>query len=127
MKPCLTLPVKGFASRWKGLQNMSRSFRRFEMLLPLLFNDGSPVPESLIADTLIELEQKFGTVSSETQTIRGRWHFEGVAYRDELIRVFVDLPDELPNRQFFTEYKEQLKGRFQQIDLWMITYPVEIL
>jgi hypothetical protein len=40
------------------------------MLLPLLFNDGKPVPEGLIADTLIELEQRFGAVSSETQTIR---------------------------------------------------------
>ena len=73
---------------------MSKPYRRFEMLLPLLFNDGQPVPEGLIAETLVELEQKFGAVSSETQTIHGRWHQEGVAYRDDLVRVFVDVPDE---------------------------------
>jgi hypothetical protein len=73
---------------------MSKPYRRFEMLLPLLFNDGKPVPEGLIADTLVELEQKFGAVSSETQTIRGRWHHGGVAYRDDLMRVFVDVADE---------------------------------
>ncbi|HEV3261880.1 MAG TPA: hypothetical protein VG013_33830 [Gemmataceae bacterium] len=56
---------------------MSKPYRRFEMLLPLLFNDGKPVPEGLIVDTLVELEQKFGAVSSETQTIRGRWHHGG--------------------------------------------------
>ncbi len=106
---------------------MSRPYRRFEMLLPLLFNDGSAVPEALIADTLVELEQQFGTVSSETQTIRGRWHHEGVAYRDALMRVFVDVPDEPAMRQFFADYKERLKARFQQLDIWMTTYPVEVV
>jgi hypothetical protein len=108
---------------------MSKPYRRFEMLLPLLFNDGKPVPEGLIADTLVELEQKFGAVSSETQTIRGRWHHEGVAYRDDLIRVFVDVADEQEQaaRQFFAKYKERVKGHFQQLDIWMTTYPVEVL
>jgi hypothetical protein len=106
---------------------MSKPYRRFEILLPLLFNDGQPVPETLIADTLVELEQRFGSISSETQTIRGRWHHEGVAYRDDLVRVFVDVPDEPDARQFFAEYKERLKARFQQLDIWMTTYPVEIL
>jgi hypothetical protein len=106
---------------------MSKPYRRFEMLLPTLFNDGSPVPEGLIVDTLVELEQNFGAVSSETQTIRGRWHHEGVAYRDDLIRVFVDVPDEPEARQFFAEYKERLKGRFRLLDIWMTTYPVEVL
>jgi len=59
-------------------------------------------------DTLLELEQRFGAVSSETQTIRGRWHQEGVAYRDDLIRVFADVPDEPEARHFFAEYKERL-------------------
>ena len=50
---------------------MSRTVRRFEVLLPLRFNDGQPVPDDLVADTLIELEERFGAVSCETQTIRG--------------------------------------------------------
>jgi len=32
---------------------MSKAFRRFEILLPLRFNDGSAVPEELVADTLL--------------------------------------------------------------------------
>jgi hypothetical protein len=106
---------------------MSKPYRRFEMLLPLRFNDGQPVPEDLIADTLLELEQRFGAISSETQTIHGRWHHEGLAYRDDLVRVFVDVPDEPEARQFFAEYKERLKARFKQVDIWMTTYPVEVL
>ncbi len=45
---------------------MSRSLRRFEILLPLRFNDGQPVPDDLVASTLLELEQRFGAVSAET-------------------------------------------------------------
>ena len=43
------------------------------------------------------------------------------------MRVFVDVPDEPGARQFFAEYKERLKGRFQQLDIWMTTYAVEVL
>ncbi len=106
---------------------MSVSFRRFELLLPRRFNDGQPVPEELIADTLLELEEQFGAVSSESQTIQGLWRHEDQLFRDELIRVFVDTPDVPESRQFFLEFKERLKARFQQIDIWMTTYPIEIL
>jgi hypothetical protein len=67
----------------------------------LRLNDGTPVPEDTIADTLLELEERFGAVSSETQTIRGHWRYEGQPFRDDLVRVFVDVPDEAENRQFF--------------------------
>jgi hypothetical protein len=45
--------------------------RRYEILLPLRFNDGQQVPEELLSDALVELEQKFEAVSWETQIIRG--------------------------------------------------------
>ena len=106
---------------------MSSSSRRFEILLPVRFNDGRPVPDELIADTLLELRQQFGAVSSETQVIRGTWEHQGQAYRDDLVRVFVDVPDAPESRQFFVEFKEHLKSRFQQLDIWMTTYPLEVL
>ncbi len=56
---------------------MSISGRRFEILLPLRFNDGSPVPDALIAETLEELRRNFGAVSSETQRIEGQWQHGG--------------------------------------------------
>lgn len=106
---------------------MSSSSRRYEILLPLRFNDGQPVPDELLADTLLELRQRFGAVSSETQIIRGYWQHEGQLYRDELIRVFVDAPDVPDSRPFFREFKERVKTRFRQLDIWMTTYPVEVL
>src|SRR6516225_7391673 len=43
---------------------MSASFRRFEILLPRLFNDGRSVPEELFTDTLLELRQHFCALDS---------------------------------------------------------------
>ncbi len=106
---------------------MSTSLRRFEILLPVRFNDGQPVPDELIADTLLDLRQQFGAVSSETQVIRGIWEQQGQIYRDDLVRVFVDVPDVPESRQFFVDFKERLKSRFQQLDIWMTTYPIEVL
>jgi hypothetical protein len=48
---------------------MSISGRRFEILLPLRFNDGKAVPDDFIGDALVELRTRFGAVSSETQRI----------------------------------------------------------
>src|SRR5579884_3748599 len=106
---------------------MSSAYRRFEILLPLRFNDGQPVPAELIVETLLELEQRFGAVSSETQTIQGLWRHQGHSYRDDLTRLFVDVADSPENFAFFREFKERLKARFQQIDIWTTTYPIEVI
>lgn len=92
---------------------MNTSFRRFEILLPLRFNDGTEVPDSLVADTVLELREQFGAVSCETQTIRGIWMHETEVYRDELIHVFVDAPDLSASQTFFSELKERLEVTFR--------------
>jgi hypothetical protein len=101
--------------------------RRYEILLPSQFNDGRPIPQDLVADTLHELEQAFGAVSCETRTILGLWRHEGELYRDSLARVFVDAEDTPENRHFFVGLKERLKNQFQQKDIWLTTYPVEVI
>jgi hypothetical protein len=106
---------------------MQKQSRRFELLLPTSFNSGQQVPEHLFADTLLELETQFGAVSSETQPIEGLWRHQGQIYRDLSIRVFVDVADTPENTRFFIEFKEKLKERFQQLDIWMTTYLVEVI
>jgi len=101
--------------------------RRYEILLPLRFNDGRPVPDELIAGTILELRQGFGAVSCETQAIRGMWQHQDQVFRDDLMRMFVDVADTPETRVFFTEFKARLRERFEQIELWMTTYPIEII
>ena len=43
------------------------------------------------------------------------------------MRIFVDVPDTAESRQFFVDYKERLKDRLKQIDIWMTTYPIEVI
>ena len=57
------------------------------------------------------------------------WHLQHqeAEFRDELVRVFADVPDRPENRQFFADFKEQLKSRFRQHDIWITTYPIEVI
>lgn len=69
---------------------MSRMVRRFEVLLPLRFNDGTAV-------------------------------------RPRIVCVSQDVPDAPESREYFVAAKERLKGRFQQFDIWMTTYLIEVI
>ena len=106
---------------------MSESFRRFEILLPRQFNNGQAVPDELVAETLRELEDQFGAVSCETQIIRGLWRHADEIFRDDLVKVYVDTADSAESRDFFIQFKQLLKSRFRQLDIWMTTYPIEVL
>ena len=106
---------------------MGASMRRYEILLPLRFNDDSPVPDDLVGGVLVTLRVRFGAASFETQAVRGVWQHEGHVYRDDLARIFVDVLDTAENRSWFVEFKEQLKRDFQQLDIWIVTHPIEVL
>jgi hypothetical protein len=101
--------------------------RRYEILLPLQFNDGREVPESLLEKTVEDLETRFRADSWESQVIRGRWHHQGVDFRDNSNRLVMDVDDTAENRAFFLELKDTLKKRFQQVEIWITTHPIEVL
>src|SRR4051794_13992550 len=101
--------------------------RRYEILVPLMFNDGSPVPERLLAQTFSELRAKFGATSWETQTLRGAWEQQGTVYEDNLTRFFVDVPDLSEHREFFRQYKDTLKKRFDQLEIWITSHPIDLI
>ncbi|MBI3909382.1 MAG: hypothetical protein HY320_00430 [Armatimonadetes bacterium] len=105
---------------------MSSRWRRFEVLLPLRFNDGRDVPAEWLAEAVLEIVDHFGAASYETQKIEGHWRHGGVLYRDDLVRVIVDLPDSAGNRQWMRGFKERWRTRLEQLDLWMVSYRIEM-
>jgi hypothetical protein len=105
---------------------MSSKRRRFETLLPLQFNDGRDVPASLLGEAVQELFECFGAVSVETRAMEGRWRHEGVIYRDNLSRLIVDVPDTVVNCRWMSRFKSRWKKRLKQLDLWIVTYRIEI-
>ncbi len=105
---------------------MSSKWRRFEVLLPLRFNDGKDIPAEWLAEAVLEIADHFGAASYETQRIEGRWRHEGVVFRDDLVRLVVDVPDNAKNRRWMKQFKGQWKARLQQLELWMVSYAINI-
>lgn len=104
-----------------------KGWRRYEILLPLRFNDGKRVPKALLAQTIQELEDQFHAVSCETQVIQGRWRSQGKAYRDDLMRLYVDVEAGPETRAFFEKLKDRIKSRFQQLDIWMTSHSMDVV
>jgi hypothetical protein len=105
---------------------MNSRWRRFEILLPLQFNDGREVPSEWLAEAVLEVVDHFGGASYETQKVEGHWRASGILYRDNLVKIVVDVPDVDQNREWMKRFKAQWKERLQQIDLWMISSEIEV-
>jgi len=105
---------------------MSSKWRRFEVLLPLQLNDGSDVPAELLAEAVLEIVHHFGAASYETEKVEGHWRHGGVLIRDNLVKLVVDAPDVVTNRRWMKEYKERWRSRLDQVELWMVSYAVEV-
>lgn len=105
---------------------MSTKWRRFEVMLPRQFNDGRDVPPEWIASAILEIGDQFGAVSYETQIIEGRWQQSGVVYRDNLARIVVDVPDRKESRGWMTAFKARWRDKLKQVEIWMISYRIDV-
>ncbi len=105
---------------------MSSNWRRFEVLLPLQFNDGRDVPPEWLAEAVLEIVDYFGAASYETQKLEGHWRHGGVIYRDNLVRLVVDVPDSSQSREWMKDFKVLWKTRLEQLELWMVSYLIEV-
>jgi len=100
---------------------------RYEILLPLKYNDGTPVEPEKFRQTKIELVEKFAAITVEPQSVHGIWTHGSKEYADELIRFIIDIETTIETEKFFKEFKEKLKARFQQIEIWITAYPIRLI
>jgi len=105
---------------------MSSKWRRFEVLLPLQLNDGRDVPTEWLAEAVLEVVNHFGAASYETQKLEGHWRHGGVLYRDNLVRLVVDVPDTAESRQWMKEFRGRWKTRLEQLELWMVSHRIDV-
>jgi hypothetical protein len=105
---------------------MSNRLRRFEILLPLQFNDGREVPPEMLAEAVLEIVEHFDAASYETQKVEGHWRHQGVLYRGNLVKIVVDAPDEEANREWMREYKARWKQKLEQLELWLVSYTIDV-
>jgi hypothetical protein len=71
--------------------------KRFEILLPLTYNDGTLIEAEKFDQTAEELCNRFGGVTQDTVRITGTWKYGGTRYRDDLLRMRIDTNDPTAN------------------------------
>jgi hypothetical protein len=104
--------------------------RRFEVLLPSQFNDGADIAETCLRcfpETLMDVIDRFGALSLERAPIEGVWMAMGHRYDDELLRLTIDVPDTDDTRRWMTMFKTELLTRFQQLEIYITSYPIDVL
>jgi hypothetical protein len=101
--------------------------KRYEMLLPLKFNDGSAVDPELFEQTREELIAQFGAIAVQPGIVHGVWIHQGIRYEDELLRLVIDVEDSPESQRFLVSFKAVLLERFQQIEIYIASYPIELL
>lgn len=105
---------------------MSSKLRRFEILLPQQFNDGRDIPRKLRGQALREIIDRFGAASFEPTSVEGYWRHEGTLYTDSLSKIVVDVEDSDENRQWMRDFKARWKVTLDQLDIWLISYEVDV-
>lgn len=99
--------------------------RRYEIHLPLAFNDGQPVPPETLYQTREDLLERFDGLNIMPYSQLGIWIHEGQRYEDESVRLTVDVDDTEENQFFFINFKAMLLERFQQLEIYIISYPID--
>ncbi len=100
---------------------------RFQMLLPFFCNDGSPIESEKFLQTIDELANKFGGLTHtpmDSPLLEGYFFYEGQVYQDLNILIIVDVDDNIDNLEYLLGYKYILEERFEQIEVYMVFFPI---
>ena len=111
---------------------MPQIARQYDIYLPIRYNDGRDIPETLFFQVEDELTLRFGgsTMIQQKNPLRGVWLFQNQRYIDEIIIVTTldsHYSEGSQSELFFTDYKEQLKQRFEQLDILIIAQTVTVI
>jgi hypothetical protein len=101
--------------------------QRFEVLLPIRYNDGRDVEQRKLYDSKEELMAQFGGITADGVVRTGSWTDSvGVRYDDETIRLTVDINDTDESLAAIREYKSVLIDRFQQKDVYIVSWSIDV-
>lgn len=96
---------------------------RFEIYLPTLYNDKTPIEAHKYREVKNKIQQKFGGLSVHPATIQGIWvnPKDNKTYYDNCFRYEIVVDKSPESEEFFEKYKEELKVLFQQYEIFMIS------
>ena len=111
---------------------MPQIARRYDIYLPIRYNDGRDIPETLFFQVEDDLTLRFGgsTMIQQKNPLRGVWLFQNQRYIDEIVIVTtIDFGHQEKSDcdSFFVEYKGTLKQHFEQLDILIIAQTVTVI
>jgi hypothetical protein len=80
-------------------------FERYEILLPLNYNDDTPIEPEKFQETRRALVEHFGALPMDAPVIAGLWVSGGREYRDKLLRFVIDAEATADTDAFFRTSK----------------------
>ena len=103
--------------------------RKYEIYLPLNYNNGERIESTKITGVCDELAATFGaiTVSGLTTPYQGRWKYRGVEYVDAIAKVEIITSGDKVTKKFLKEFKERLKKSLRQVDILITTHGIQVL
>jgi hypothetical protein len=103
---------------------------RFEIKLPIYYNNGLRIEAEKHDQTQEEIFEKFGAYTLQTVT-RGIWRDPDTnkSYEEKIGGIIVDVDREQLNDTiaFLREYKQKLKERFQQEEIYIVGYELYVI
>ena len=103
--------------------------RKYEIYLPLKYNDGKQIEPEKIKQIREELIGVFGaiTVSSRSSPYQGTWKYGGVEYIDDIIKVEIVTSADKVTKKFLKDFKEHLKESLRQVDILITTHGIQVI
>ena len=102
--------------------------RRYEVLLPIQYNDRTDVEPRKLYDSKEELMAMFGGVTADGVVRTGSWKDQdGVRYDDETIRLSVDVADTSEASLQLRDYKSTLLHRFRQKEIYIVYWLIDVV
>jgi hypothetical protein len=98
---------------------MPRAARRYDIFLPLAFNDGRPIPNHLFDAVERRLLAQFGGVTAQQRDfpLRGAWQTEAQLYLDQVIVLTVLDFRPRGSGRFIGDLKRSLLREFDQLEI----------
>ncbi|HEV8722042.1 MAG TPA: hypothetical protein VGW77_15535 [Candidatus Binatia bacterium] len=92
--------------------------KKYEIYLPLKYNDGRKIEAEKIKQIREELVAVFGarTVSSQSAPYQGAWKYGGVDFVEDIIKIEI-IAGADRTQKFFRDFKGRLKQLLQQVDV----------
>ena len=109
-------------------QKMPRTARRYDVYLPITFNDGRPIPRELFDRVERRLLARFVGLTAQQQAFpfRGMWSGGRQLYIEEVIVIASLDYRRRGSARFITQLKQDLLREFDQLEILITEAPLRV-